>query len=110
MKARCIAIVLLAALATPAMGDPIGRLASGAYCRDEKGVVRDPHVTPQKGAEAHRAGGGMIKTDEPVSGADCYFYHTEVALKETMPCPSAAVGKTASNIAGTLGGNSCNAK
>jgi len=110
MKARFVAIVLLAGLATPALGDPIGRLAPGTYCRDEKGAVREPHVTPQMGAEAHRAGAGMIKIDEPVSGADCYFYHTEVGLKETTPCPSAAVGKTGSNVAGTPGGNPCNAK
>jgi hypothetical protein len=108
MKEQFVAVFLFAGLATPASGDPIGRLASGAYCRDENGVVREPHVTPQMGAEAHRAGAGMIKTDEPVSGADCYFFHTEGALKETTPCPSAAVGKTDGKIAGTLGGDACN--
>jgi hypothetical protein len=59
----------------------IQRIAQGAACRTKEGVVRAPHVVPKRGAAAHRAPNGMIATDKPVSGADCYLYPAEAKLR-----------------------------
>jgi hypothetical protein len=108
MNMRFVPIALLAFWSAPALGEPIGKLAAGAFCRDENGVVR-PNVKPPEHAEANRAPNGMIKTDDKVDGGDCYLYRSEAVLAETPPpCPSASVGKPDSHIAGTLGPTSCN--
>jgi hypothetical protein len=102
MNMRFVSLAVVVLLAAPAFGEPIGRLAAGASCRDEKGVVRQPQVRPPDRAQAQRAHNGMIKTDDPISGADCYFYRAEAVLSETPPCPSASVGQANNKIAGTL--------
>ncbi len=107
MNMRFVPVGVLVLLAAPAFGEPIGRLLAGAACRDEKGVVRQPPVRPADQAQAHRAHNGMIKTDDPVFGADCYFYRAEAVLSETPPCPSASVGEPNNKIAGTLAPVSC---
>lgn len=104
---RVVPLGVLVLLAAPAFGEPIGRLAVGASCRDDKGVVRQPQVRPADHAQAHRAHNGMIKTDDQVSGADCYFYRAEAVLSETPPCPSASVGEPNNKVAGTLAPASC---
>lgn len=109
MIMRFAPFAVLALLAAPAFGEEIGRLRPGAYCRDEKAVVRQPHVRPPDHAQARHARYGMIKTDDLVSGADCYFHRAEAELVATpRPCPSATVGQPDNKVTGTLSPTSCN--
>ncbi len=96
----------LAVFVSGARAEIIQRLASGAACRTEEGAVRAPRVAPKPGATAHRAANGMITTDAPVGGADCYLYRAEAKLG-AGPCPSAAVGGSGGGVAGTLGVPDC---
>lgn len=102
-RAVCVIAVSLF-LAIPAHGDTIGRLADGAYCRDEKGVVRQPFARPSPRAEVQRVPQGMVKTLQNVTGAACFLYLREVALTE-LPggCDSAETASGKRNVSGTLG-------
>ncbi len=106
MKGLLALSFALAIFAPGARAESIQRLASGAACRTEEGAIRVPRVAPKPGAAAHRAATGMIATDEPVDGADCYLYRAEAKLG-AGPCPSAAVGGTGGVVAGTLGVPDC---
>jgi hypothetical protein len=106
MKGLLVFSLALAVFAPSARAEIIQRLASGAACRTEEGAVRTPRVAPKPGAAAHRAANGMIATDQPVGGADCYLYRPETRLG-AAPCPSAAVGGAGGSVAGTLGVPNC---
>ena len=85
MKTQTISLTILL-LATPALAEPLARVAPAAYCRDEKGHVRLPHQTPPLHAEARRVNGGMIKLDAKIAGEDCFLYRNEAALTEIVEC------------------------
>jgi hypothetical protein len=106
MKGLLALPVVLAVFTSGARAEIIQRLAGGAACRTEEGAVRTPHVAPKPGAAAHRAANGMIVTDEPIEGADCYLYRAEAKLG-AAPCPPAAVAGAGRGVAGTLGVPNC---
>jgi hypothetical protein len=106
MKGLLALPVALAVFASGARAEIIQRLAGGAACRTEEGAVRAPRVAPKPGVAAHRAATGMIVTDEPIEGAECYLYRSEAKLG-TEPCPSASVGGRGGGVAGTLGVPNC---
>ena len=104
--ARFIALSMF--FAVPAYGDTIGRLADGASCRDEKGVVRQPPVRPSQRAEVVRAPQGMVKTVRDIAGAACFLYLREVALVDSAAgCDTAETAGPRKNVSGTLGVKSC---
>ena len=84
--------VALTVFVSGARAETIQHLAQDAACRTKEGVVRAPRVLPKPGAAAHRAPNGMIATDKPVGGADCYLYPAEAKLGTRPSFPSAGVG------------------
>ena len=86
MKGRLAFLLALPVFLSGAHAEIIQRLAGGAVCRTEEGVVRMPLVAPKPGAAADRAAHGMIATDEPIGGATCYLFAAEARLG-AVPCP-----------------------
>lgn len=97
----------LAVFMSDASAEIIQRLAGGAACRSEEGVVYQSRIAPKLGVAAHRAANGMIATDQPVDKTPCYLYRSEVKLGDATPCPSAGVGGPGGTVGGTLGVPNC---